>query len=215
MHHPSTQAVYAYWNEVRKGRIAPARLEIEPQRIGSALIDAFILERIDRKTYAFRLAGTRVTVRFGMDLRQSNFLDLWSRRERDMIEHYLNASTEEGQVSLFTAEATLQRAPSTPMAFEFLMLPLVHTGGAMDRLLCIMAPVEGEERMDGRIEGMSLLAAERVTGDEFSSEADRFRDGLTDRQAPLSPHIRNSRLVRSGRRQFRVYDGGLAQHAQD
>lgn len=215
MHHPETQAVYAYWNEVRKGRIAPARLEIEPQRIGSALIDAFILERVDRKTYSFRLAGTRVTLRFGKDLRSSNFLELWNRRDRDMIEHYLTATTEQGKVALFTADATLARSPSTPMAFEFLMLPLVHTGGAMDRLLCIMAPVEGEERMDGRIETISLLAAEQVNTGDIGTEVNRFNRAFDDRQSPLDPQVRNSRIVRSGRRQFRVYDGGLSSHAQD
>ena len=32
---------------------------------------------------------------------------------------------------------------------------------------------------------------------------------VRDRQAPFLPHIRKARIVRSDRRQFRVYDGGL------
>jgi len=33
----SLQTLYSYWNEVRRGRIAPQRLEIEPSRIAAIL----------------------------------------------------------------------------------------------------------------------------------------------------------------------------------
>jgi hypothetical protein len=36
----------------------------------------------------------------------------------------------------------------------------------------------------------------------------------SQRQAPFKPHIRKSRIVRSDRRQFRVYDGGLNDPAE-
>lgn len=35
-------------------------------------------------------------------------------------------------------------------------------------------------------------------------------DALSDRQSPFDAHVRNARIVRSDRRQFRVYDGGLS-----
>ena len=41
------QTLYAYWNELRAGRIAPRRLEIEPSRISSILPETFMLERTD------------------------------------------------------------------------------------------------------------------------------------------------------------------------
>ena len=34
-------------------------------------------------------------------------------------------------------------------------------------------------------------------------------DKFADRQAPLHPLVRKARIVRQGRRQFRVYEGGL------
>ncbi len=43
------QTLYAYWNELRAGRVAPRRLEIEPARIGSILPETFMLERTESR----------------------------------------------------------------------------------------------------------------------------------------------------------------------
>ena len=75
---PSLQTLYSYWNELRAGRIAPQRLEIEPSRIAGILSETFMLERTDAGTYQFRLAGTRLCELFGSELRGKNFLDGWS-----------------------------------------------------------------------------------------------------------------------------------------
>lgn len=209
MRNKSTQAMFAYWNEVRRGRRAPGRLEIAPQRIGETLLDAFILERINDLEFRFRLAGTRVSSRFGMDLRDVNFLDLWRGSDRTMLECYLEKAVEEARVGLFTLETSLasakQQGQETRLTFELLVLPLVHSGGAIDRLLCAIVPLDEDlERSSERLSGFSLVAAE-----EFQPDAPHLPGYVVDRQSPLSPHIRNSRLVRLGRRQFRVYEGGL------
>ena len=78
MKQTTLQTLYSYWNEVRAGRIAPRRLEIEPSRIAGILSETFMLERIDASTYQFRLAGTRLCELFGYELRGTNFLDGWS-----------------------------------------------------------------------------------------------------------------------------------------
>jgi hypothetical protein len=36
-----------------------------------------------------------------------------------------------------------------------------------------------------------------------------------ERQSPFGPHIRNARIVRQDRRQFRVYEGGLTKPPLD
>ena len=46
----SLQTLYGYWNELRAGRLAPQRLEIEPSRIAGILSETFMLERIDAGT---------------------------------------------------------------------------------------------------------------------------------------------------------------------
>ncbi|MEQ1673140.1 MAG: PAS domain-containing protein, partial [Hyphomicrobium sp.] len=37
-----TQKLYTYWNDIRAGRLAPKRFEIEPSQIASMLPDTFI-----------------------------------------------------------------------------------------------------------------------------------------------------------------------------
>ena len=77
MKQKTSQILFAYWNEVRGSRVAPRRFEIEPSRISEILPETFILERLDRETYRFRLAGTRICEEFGQELRGTNFLDGW------------------------------------------------------------------------------------------------------------------------------------------
>src|SRR5262245_53611829 len=77
MRQHSTQALLRYWNEVRAGRFAPHRLEIEPSRIAAILSETFLLECVDAATYRYRLAGTRLCAWFGAELRGHDFLEGW------------------------------------------------------------------------------------------------------------------------------------------
>src|SRR5262245_12517318 len=83
------QILYGYWNEIRAGRLAHQRLEIEPSRIAGILSETFMLERFDAATYEFRLAGTRLCELFGSELRGTNFLSDWSEPDRQTLEHLM------------------------------------------------------------------------------------------------------------------------------
>ncbi len=211
MRQEATRALYAYWNELRGNRIAPRRLEIQPHRISDILLDTFILERADRAGFRFRLAGTRVASRFGFDLRSQDFLSCWSEGDRSLLEHHLSAISELGRVGLFTGEAAFARPGAPPRAFELLILPLLHTGQSIDRLLCLLVPLDDAAAPDARLHGLRLLAAEAVWPDGAPDEPLTF----SDRQLPLHPHVRTARIVRQGRRQFRVYEGGRIEGGQD
>jgi hypothetical protein len=214
MRHQATQALYAYWNEVRRDRLAPRRLEIQPARIGDILLDTFILERAGAKEFRFRLAGTRVSSRFGIDLRAQDFLACWREADRALFEHHLEAIGDLGRVGLFTGEGETvdERGHATLVTFELLVLPLVHTGQSIDRLLCLLVPLDAPSgRPDAPIQGLRLAAAEAVWPNGHAADT----PSLADRQLPLNPNVRLARIVRQGRRQFRVYEGGLVAHAAD
>lgn len=205
MRHPATQALYDYWNEIRGDRPAPRRLEIQPARIAETLLDTFILERSDRSAFRFRLAGTRVAARFGLDLKSRDFLSCWGPADRSLLENHLSSITDLGRVGLFTGEAA-DGPQAAPYHFELLILPLVHTGNAIDRLLCLLVPLEtADETRKVSIGNLRLLAAEEIWPNGVPQEP----AALVDRQLPLHPHVRMARIVRQGRRQFRVYKGGL------
>lgn len=207
MRHQTSKDLYTYWNTLRRGRVAPRRLEIQPGEIAPLLPDTFILERLDDALFAFRLAGTRTCARLAMDLRGANFLARWNGADGSMIAHHLAEIEETGRAGLLTFEA--RGATGEMRTFEILILPLLHTGSTIDRLLCSLSALdETTEPGDERLGPFRLVAVEAIWP-EAPGEGE-----AVDRQSPLHAHVRNARIVRHNRRQFRVYDGGLANDAE-
>lgn len=209
MNSRSLQALLAYWNDVRRGRLAPRRFEIEPSRIADHLPDTFILERIDAETYRFRLAGTRMCEVMGAEFRGSDFLDHWSTSDRTTLEGQLSIMTFQGAVGYFTFEAAAADARSAD--FEILLLPLIHSPDTIDRFLGVIAPIDPPIWLGSvRLEQRQLLTAELIWPDgRPHSIVERL-----GHQAPFLPDVRNARIVRADRRAFRVYDGGLSKPAE-
>lgn len=204
MKHKTSQTLYAYWNDVRNGRPAPRRFDIEPARIGPALPDTFILEHLGPGEYRFRLAGTKITERFGDGIRGSNILDGWGAADRERLDRALIDVTERGSVQSILFEAC--PPGGTPIEFELILLPLVHTRGAIDRILGSIAPVgEPEWHVKAPFTEKKLIDTECIWPDGRPQQSPTS----IDRQSPFHPQIRNARIVRQDRRQFRVYDGGL------
>lgn len=210
MKNKTSQILFAYWNEVRGKRIAPRRFEIEPARIGSILPETFILERVEASSYRFRLAGTRIFECFGVEFRGADFVSIWQGVDRDLVTHDLAAVSGQGAVITLEFEgSTVDRRRAT---FEAILLPLVHTGQVIDRVVgaisCASPPSwTGSARLDDR----RLLGHETIWPDGRPHAV--LASG--DRQAPFKPQTRAARLVRQDRRQFRVYDGGLANRDRD
>lgn len=59
-----TTKLYAYWNGIRNGRIAPQRFEVDPTQISGLLRETFIAECSALKSFRFRLAGMAVRAPF-------------------------------------------------------------------------------------------------------------------------------------------------------
>ena len=198
-------ALYNYWNEVRRERLAPRRFEIEPSRIGEILPHSFILERVDAECYRFRLAGTRLCEDLAIELRGGNFLDDWSPADRITLEGHFSVMTYQGAVGYLTMEAESEDGQSAD--FEVLLLPLIHSPEQVDRFLGAMAPIDAPGWLGTRrLERRRLLSHELIWPEgRPHSVVERL-----NRQVPFLPHVRVARIVRSDRRQFRVYQGGLA-----
>ena len=205
MKHQTSQILYAYWNEVRGNRIAPRRFDIEPARIGSILPETFILERIDNDTHRFRLAGTKIFEAFGIEFRGTNFSDLWSGNDQATVKTLLASLTTGGCVGRLAFEGrTIEKRRAE---FEAVLMPLTHNSHIIDRIVgsisCIAAPAWlGTVRLDQRV----LIENELI----WPNGPLREPGALDERQAPFAPQLRAARLVRSERRNFRVYEGGLS-----
>lgn len=199
------QVLYNYWNDVRGGRRAPRRFEIEPGRISELLPETFILERRDPFDIRYRLAGTRICETFGSEFRGTQFLDGWSPADRLAIERQLVRVVSDCAVGVFSFEATSTRQRAA--GFEVVLLPLTHMQETVDRILGSIVVTQQESWLGSEpLLTRALRHQEIIWPDGEPAPADQ----RPDRQVPFPLHVRHARIVRSNRRQFRVYDGGLS-----
>lgn len=206
MRHKTTQALYSYWNGLRGSRRAPHRFEIEPASMGNALPDTFILERHDAGTFPFRLAGTRLCELFKKEFRGCNFLDVWAGNGSETLRPRLNTVSVQGGVVVILADGQTASGKSVPT--EILILPLVHGHVYADRFLGVLSLLETPAWLDTEPIATLHLRSERVIWPDGHPHPSP--DSIDDRQAPFHPRVRHSRIVRSDRRQFRVFEGGLS-----
>jgi hypothetical protein len=206
----TSQALFTYWNEVRGPRLAPRRFEIEPSRITTILPETFILERQGRRDYVFRLAGTKVCEQFGREFRNVNMLDLWSADDQEVIARVLDTSSHDGAVGVVTFEATA--SPRRTVHFEMLVLPLVHNGSEITRLLGSLSTSQTPPWL-----GLDPLVDMRITGFNTIWPDGRPHAVISrsENTPPFVPAHGQSRTVHSRERHFRVYEGGLSAEAND
>jgi hypothetical protein len=201
----TVQTLFNYWDTVRGGRIAPRRLEIEPSRIAGILAETFMLERVNGGDWTFRLAGTRLCELFGYELRGTSFLGGWTQEDRLLLERQMAAVCSEGAVAHLAIEAGIDARHRIEL--EAVLLPLLHTGNTIGRVIGAMSPTLQPHWLDkGRLTSRRLLRHELV---RLDSRREGTQPG-SPRQTPFLPTLGGLRVVKSDRRQFRVLEGGLA-----
>lgn len=209
MKHKTSKTLYAYWNEIRGTRQAPRRFEIEPARLAPILPEAFILERIGTSAYRFRLAGTRLCEIFGMEFRGRDFMDLWEHSDSLAVGHTLGRVADRGAVGLLEFEA---RGPSgRAVHFEALIAPLSQNNSVIDRFLGSISTTDNAHWLGGEpLTERYLLRHELIWPDQLANA-----NAQPVFKPVLNPAIRDARLVRIDRRNFRVYEGGLSRLYQE
>lgn len=210
MRQRTTSTLYAYWNEVRQGRLAPRRFDIEPSRIASVLPDTFMLERQTSGNYTYRLAGTRICNTFQNEFRGLDFFINWNAADQDILKTYFTDITARGGVGLFTFECGPKSGEK--LYFEMILLPLVHTMDTINRYMGAISAINTVSWLGSRDPGEAQLVSHEMIWPEGKPHAVAER---TARQLPFHAHVRHAKIVKSDRRQFRVYEGGLSNHHSD
>jgi hypothetical protein len=139
-----------------------------------------------------------------LELRGANLFELFAISDHPLLRREIALVTSQGAAALFEIKAGEAGAPAA--TFEMLILPLTHTRDRVDRLLGSIAPVDKPDWL-----GTVPLATRKVLRSEII-RPDGQPKSIVERQAPFSPVVREARIVRSDRRQFRVYDGGLSRN---
>jgi hypothetical protein len=203
MKQTTIQTLYTYWDSVRAGRIAPRRLDIEPAGIATILAETFMLE-CEEGDYRYRLAGSRLCELFGYELRGSSFLTGWSKEDLALVERQLAVICSEGAAAHLAIEAggdARQR-----IELEVLLLPLLHTGDRIGRVIGAMSATSQPHWPDkGRLVTRRLLRHELIRPERLSANRLALEG---HRRAPLPLELSAPRVVHGDGRQFRVLDGG-------
>jgi hypothetical protein len=202
MKQQASSVLFEYWNEVRGTRLAPGRNDIDPARLSAILPECFIIEHTEEGQYRFRLAGTRICESFGIEFRGQDFLAPWHFDDRVALAAQLSIVMQQGAVSLIEFEAWGSRRP---VRFEAIFCPLCQSS-RIDRLLGTMTAISppdwvGTEPLKKRL----LLRHELIWAHREPRKA-AMPAGAPKASLPT----RQARLIRTERRQFLVYDGGLA-----
>jgi hypothetical protein len=200
----TTQTLYTYWNELRAGRIAPRRLEVEPSRISSVLAETFMLERAAPASYRYRLAGTRLCEIFGTELRDTDVLDGWLQPDRALLARCLASTCTQGAVTLLVLEAGTSTQHRVQL--EAILLPLVHgDDDKIDRVIGAMAPTTSPHWLGSEpLMEKRLMRHELLWPDGRPHAAVRSAGG----RAPFLASLPQGRILTDIRRTFRVVEGG-------
>jgi hypothetical protein len=198
MQQRTLQILYAYWNGLRAGRVAPSRLEIDPSRIGAILPQIFLIERVDAATYSYRLAGTRLCEIFGRELRGTNLLDGWSAADRALLAQDLTLTCDQGAATHFVMEASAGNARRVQL--ETLLLPLMHAN-AIERVIGAASAIASPHWL-----GHEKLVERRLLSHEpiWPDGRPRSSSALAADAPPPGPPA----VLKGDRRGFRVLDGG-------
>lgn len=190
MKHPSTRALYDYWNARRGTRAAPERLDIDPADIRTILGDTFMLAADFADDLRLRLAGTRVCALFCREIKGEAFTALWSDSSRAAVEELAAVVVAESAAAVAGVSAPTGDGAAADL--EMLLLPIAHGGQTRIRALGALAPIERPYWLGER----PVTALELVT----------FRH--LDQGAHMPPGEAVNPHRPSKRPDFVVYDGG-------
>jgi hypothetical protein len=141
--------ILAYWQAVTPEAGAPSQAAISPRALKPFLPDMFLVERLDKAVYAFRMAGTRLCARYGRELRDHDFVRLWPASQHSYVITALARCLQGVQpVVLSGSAATLDGAP---VNYDILLMPLADPNGRVVRILGAMLTADDRALRDGAI----------------------------------------------------------------
>ena len=139
MKQSASRQLYSHWNEMRRGRVSPERADLDPSIIRGCIADTFMLEIDAKRTYPFRLCGTRLGALFACDPKGKGFLAFWRDRCAQDIGALLASVHDEAAIIVAGVQAGL--FAERPAAYEMLLLPLRCKGKTHERVVGCLAPV--------------------------------------------------------------------------
>jgi hypothetical protein len=142
--------VAAHWNDMRAGRVAPQRDQIDAQAIAAALPHVFIAQLVAPRVARMRIVGHKVEALVPYDLRGMPLTALFMGSARDLVMESC-AQVQSGARAILSLEGA-RKMGQPPFSARMALFPLCDASGQITHLLGVlnmsepMQPVRGERR---------------------------------------------------------------------
>jgi hypothetical protein len=197
MLHPGSRQLFRYWETLRAEKAYPRREDVDFAAIKAVLPDLVIIERDHlRKSFRYRLAGSRVCALFGANLTGSDVFSGWDHFETDVIRRHLEIALTRFQPAVVRMRLTTDREQQ--LAAELVVLPVQMQNSTRVQLIGGMFPFRPATGLGHiNIAGRELVSA-RVIWTEHQGIVPVAAESVPQRP-----------LDRPVSRNFRLIDGGL------
>lgn len=204
-----THDLFLFWNDLRRGSVAPDICDLGTAPKGSIPADGFVLDFDPKNEFPFRLSTARLDALTGIDLQGYPFVDLWRAKEAENMPALLLDVVYAG--CPVVAEVAAGPPGEFPVEIELLLLPLYDRGRARARILGLAAYAVDPAWLGRRSIRHLTMRRIRIIRDTDASRA--FGDPPNERQ--LFPR-KEPAPPRSGeqRGHLRVYSGGRLDEAR-
>jgi hypothetical protein len=165
MKHRNSHLLIGYWSRLRATRDVPDQSEIDPRALKRMLSQVFILDARSPARPIYRLAGTTLCDRFGLELRGTSFFAHWEAQARDRLILLLRQSLQTKQPVWLSAMGVTANCAMIEM--ETVLAPLTFGAGAPQRFLGIAQFLGDSTQLGGR-----AIAYERLTDSRMVCEHD-------------------------------------------
>lgn len=126
--HPSSRALFRFWETMRAERAAPHRALLDLKQVGGLVPDLFILERDrPRHSYRWRLAGTRICELYRHELTGGDVFAGWDNFERETMRRLLDNVA--GRLQPAVMRLRLHTSLGQTIGAELIALPLQPQDG--------------------------------------------------------------------------------------
>ena len=161
MKHKNSHLLVGYWSRLRKGRDVPDQTDIDPRAIKRMLSHIFILDAINPGRPTYRLAGTGMCERFGMELKGPGYLAHWEGQSGIALGSLLKQAMKTRQpVCLSSIGASTDCGM---VELETVLLPISFNGGEPTRFLGMVQILTDATPLAGRpIAYQRLIASQLI-----------------------------------------------------
>ena len=191
--HPSSRALFRFWETMRAERSAPLRADLDLKKIRTLVPHLFVAEFATKaRVFRWRLAGTGICEIYRKEQTGANMLAGWDGFEADVIRRFLNATLTPRQPALLRFR--LQTDNEQLIGTELMAFPMLAADGVTTHVFGGLFPFRETASLDyTALTRFELAAARSVWTENLPAQS-------TNSIAP-APALRNFQVISGGRSQ--------------